>query len=372
MKFLETHFDDYLRSNKLYNLHPGLLRMYQRYPETIMPNTIFYGPPGIGKYTQSLVLIQKYSPSNLKYEKRMLITYENTPLYIKVSDIHFEINMAMLGCNSKVLWNEIYSQIIDVISTRSSGTGIIMCKNFHSIHSELLDVFYSYFRCTNPKIHISFVILTDNLSFINSSILDACEKIHMKRPSLQQYKRVLSVANPKLKKMPPCLTDSNVNKITNIKSIKTEHTNPYQSSNSNMLSQDNTDSYIRRMEQYDPFKLSYTMTCIKIFKYIIQPETIQILDFRDTLYDILICDLDIHSCIWFILKHVIGYFDDKGIKIPTHIMSDIFTNTHSFLHMFNNNYRPIYHLERFAFMLINNIQSVITSHKSVELSVCVE
>jgi hypothetical protein len=379
MKFLETHFDDYLRSNKLYNLHPSLTRLYDRYPENVMPNTIFYGPPGTGKYTQSLVLIQRYSPSHLKYEKRMLITYENVPLYIKVSDIHFEINMAMLGCNSKVLWNEIYSQIIDVVSTRPSGNGIIMCKNFHSIHSELLDVFYSYFRCTNPKIHISFVIITDNLSFINSSILSACEKIHLKRPTLQQYNRLLSmsVSESQSNNKRIVLTLNNVNKITNIKSIKTTNGDGNGTNEPTYVDEviggDESgtivsiyESYIKRIEKCDAFKLPHTMTCIKIFKFIIHPETIQLLDFRDTLYDILICDLDIHSCIWFILNHIIHYFNEEGITIPTNVMSDILINTHSFLHMFNNNYRPIYHLERFAFMLINNIQSVIAHHKSVE------
>ena len=26
----------------------------------------------------------------------------------KISDIHFEIDMELLGCNAKVLWNEVY------------------------------------------------------------------------------------------------------------------------------------------------------------------------------------------------------------------------------------------------------------------------
>jgi len=297
MKFLETHFDDYLRSNKLYNLHPSLTRLYDRYPENVMPNTIFYGPPGTGKYTQSLVLIQRYSPSHLKYEKRMLI----------------------------------------------------------------------------------FVIITDNLSFINSSILSACEKIHLKRPTLQQYNRLLSmsVSESQSNNKRIVLTPNNVNKITNIKSIKTTNGDGNGTNESTYVDEviggDESgtivsiyESYIKRIEKCDAFKLPHTMTCIKIFKFIIHPETIQLLDFRDTLYDILICDLDIHSCIWFILNHIIHYFNEEGITIPRNVMSDILINTHSFLHMFNNNYRPIYHLERFAFMLINNIQSVIAHHKSVE------
>lgn len=33
-------------------------------------NLILYGPPGSGKYTNALKIIEKYSPSNLKYEKK--------------------------------------------------------------------------------------------------------------------------------------------------------------------------------------------------------------------------------------------------------------------------------------------------------------
>jgi len=165
MKFLEDHFDEYLAAFRRFNLHPNLVSLYDKYPVSKMPNTIFYGPPGVGKYTQSLVAIKKYSPSELKYEKRMLITFNKDPVYIKMSDIHFEVNMAMLGCNSKLLWNEIYTQIIDVVAARPSMHGIIMCKNFHNIHGELLDVFYSYIRCNNPRIHISFVIVTDNIAW---------------------------------------------------------------------------------------------------------------------------------------------------------------------------------------------------------------
>ena len=32
-----------------------------------MPNILFYGPPACGKYSEALRLINKYSPSQLKY-----------------------------------------------------------------------------------------------------------------------------------------------------------------------------------------------------------------------------------------------------------------------------------------------------------------
>lgn len=346
MKFLETHFDEYIQSCKKCNLHPTLEKIYEKFPSTHVPNTIFYGPPGTGKYTQSLMLIKKYSPSELKYEKRMLIKYENIPIYIKVSDIHFEVNMAMLGCNSKILWNEIYSQIIDVVSTRPHASGIIMCKNFHNIHSELLDVFYSYFRCSNPKIHISFVLITNNLSFISTNIIQSCETIHMKRPTPLQYKKCIltsSTLTPEQTSFINSLSNETVSKISNMKGLKLNRP---------------IDNPTGDVECNSAFRMTHTTTCVRIFNYIIKPETIQLLDFRDALYDILICDLDIHNCIWSILVKLIHYFDDNQITVPTAVVTDIMTNTYTFLHMFNNNYRPIYHLERFMFMLINHVHSI--------------
>ena len=327
-------------------------KIFEKYPSTHLPNTIFYGPPGIGKYTQSLMLIKKYSPSELKYEKRMLIKYENVSIYIKVSDIHFEVNMAILGCNSKILWNEIYSQIVDVVSTRPHTSGVIVCKNFHNIHSELLDVFYSYFRCNNPKIRISFVIITNNLSFITTNIVQSCETVNMKRPSLTQYKECILSCTPTLSaeqiSFINSMTASDLPKISNIKSLKLNRP---------------IDDPDRDLECNSAFRLAYTTTCIRIFKYIIKPETIHLLDFRDALYDILICDLDIHNCIWFILVKLVHYLHDNKIPIGNKVLTDIMTNTHSFLHTFNNNYRPIYHLERYMFMLINHIHREI--HKII-------
>jgi hypothetical protein len=384
MKFLETHFDEYLQAAKKYSLHPTLSALYDKYPATRMPNTIFYGPPGVGKYTQALVALKKYSPSELKYEKRMLITYDNAPIYIKMSDIHFEVNMAMLGCNSKFLWNEIYTQIIDVISTRPQGYGIIMCKNFHHIHSELLDVFYSYFRCSNPKIHISFVIMTDNLSFIASSIVNSCEVIHMKRPPVAHYKRCLAsfssnstestpAPTPTPTPAPNIITLKNLPQITNIKGLRLNRrlTDASATAHNNTNADDGdalftvtaaADNAGPDANMNSSFRSPHLVTCTRIFDCIVRPETINLLELRDVLYDILICDLDIYHCIWFLLDNLLRHCQRDGIAISKEVMADIIINTYTFLHMFNNNYRPIYHLERFVFMLINHVKKLAPAH----------
>ena len=149
MKFHETHFEEYIKKE---NLHPKLEKIYNHnFPKTInkLGNLIFYGPSGVGKYTQMLNSIKQYSPSELKYEKKISLTFNKQQYFFKISDIHYEIDMSLLGCNSKLLWHDIYQQLIDIVSAKSEKSGIIVCKYFNEIHSELLENFYSYMQKNN-------------------------------------------------------------------------------------------------------------------------------------------------------------------------------------------------------------------------------
>ena len=72
--------------------------------------------------------------------------------------------------------------------------------------------------------------------------------------------------------------------------------------------------------------------------------------FRDLLYDIFIYNLDITNCIWYILTSLINKKLIKKINL-----SNVFIRTFNFLKFYNNNYRPIYHLESYLFYLIRII-----------------
>jgi hypothetical protein len=324
MKFLETHFDDYVVSNKRCSLHPKLNKLYDSFPSKIenFKNIIFYGPRGVGKYTQALSCIRKYSNSELKYEKRLTINSNKENFIIKMSDIHFEVDMSLLGCNSKILWNDIYNQINDVVSTRVNTCGIILCKYFHKIHSELLDIFYSYMQSQSlNKIKLIFIIITENISFIPDNIINNAQIISIPRPKISTYTNCLSLknkTNDKLKNVQ--IQPDNVSTISNIKNIITnitELTNPHE------------------------------CICNAIIENIKHPDKIDFLPFRDILYDILIYELDINECIWYILTSLI---EDKLINEDN--ISDILLKTNIFFQYYNNNYRPIYHLENYMYNLI--------------------
>ena len=154
MKFLDSHYEEYIQSVNNVSLHPTITKKLQSFPDNLneVKNVIFYGPSGVGKYSQVLNCIKKYSNSELKYEKKLTVSFNKNNYFFKISDIHFEIDMSLLGCNSKMLWNEVYNQIIDVILAKTEKNGIIVCKNFQDIHSDLLESFYSYMQTLNNKL----------------------------------------------------------------------------------------------------------------------------------------------------------------------------------------------------------------------------
>ena len=106
MKFLESSFTDYINNVETYDLHDKQQYILSKIPDDFnkLNNLIIYGPSGIGKYSQVLNIIKKYSLTNMKHEKRVNITFNKKYDYnFKISDIHFEIDMQLLGCNAKTL-----------------------------------------------------------------------------------------------------------------------------------------------------------------------------------------------------------------------------------------------------------------------------
>ena len=315
MKFHETHFEEYIKKE---NLHPKLEKIYNNnFPKTInkLGNLIFYGPSGVGKYTQMLNSIKKYSQTDLKYEKKISLTFNKQQYFFKISDIHFEIDMSLLGCNSKLLWHEIYQQIIDIVSAKHERSGIIVCKYFHEIHSELLENFYSYMQKNNSlSINLKFIIISEHISFIPDNILNCCEIINVSRPSKATYTKCLKTKLP------------NNLKLENITNIKNLH----------LFNED--------------IMLHYKIICNKIINSIININDLNFQKFRDLLYDIFIYNLDITECVWYILSSLI----EKNLIKKEHL-TDIMIKTYCFFQYYNNNYRPIYHLENYLFFLAKKI-----------------
>ena len=251
-------------------------------------------------------------------KKKISLTYNKSQYFFKISDIHYEVDMSLLGCNSKLLWHDIYQQIIDIISAKTDKSGIIVCKNFQDIHSELLDNFYSYMqKNSSPIIVLKFIIITEEISFFPDNILNCCEIINVSRPTKNAYVKCVKAKFP-----------SKI-KLENITNIKMLHFNN------------------------EELMLQYKIICNKIINNIININDLIFLKFRDTLYDIFIYNLDISDCIWYILSQLI----QKNLIKPDK-MSQILINTYTFFQYYNNNYRPIYHVEKYFLYLAKIIHNL--------------
>lgn len=315
MKFLESHFDEYVDSVCKATLHPKLRKLFDKVPNRLadLENMIFYGPGGVGKYSQMLKMLEKYSPTHLKYEKKLSIVHDKKSFSIKMSDIHFEVDMSLLGCISKTLWNDIYQQIVEIMHTRSCRTCVIVCKDFHHVHSELLEVFYSYMQKNrSSNVNIKFILLTEEYSFIPDSILNCCTLVRLARPSRLSYVKCINIS-PEVK----CDT------ITNIKATHL---------------------------QIDALNRPHKIICDKIIARMVNLDLLDFLRFRDILYDIFIYNLGTHTCVWYILTELF-----RMQKIKKASLSGVLHETCIFLKLYNNNYRPIYHLENYMYYLISII-----------------
>lgn len=314
MKYFASKFEEHIIESNKYNLHNNMNDFYTEMKNDVenQNNLIFYGPSGIGKYTQVLRYIKNYSPTNLRFERKINFNFNNKKQYdFKVSDVHFEIDMELLGCHAKLLFNDIYYHILDILSARPNGFGIILCKNFHMIHSELLDIFYSYMQSLKHKnLNICYILISENISFIPDNILNRCQIIPLKRPLKGDYIKITSKT---------LMNNIKTKDITNIKNIKGK-VNNITDLNKNI--------------------------CDKIISKILDYKNLTFLEMRENLYEIFIYNLNIHNCIYYIVKKLI---DEEKIKKDK--VKNVIIKLHKFLKLFNNNYRPIYHLEGFIFYL---------------------
>ena len=343
MKFYETTADEYIESKEKWNIHPEWRR--EMFPKTLktFENMIVYGPSGAGKYSQILSILQEYSPSELKHEKKMTVQSEKQNYTFRMSDIHYEVDMSFLGCNSKTLWHDIFFQIVDIVSVKADKIGIIVCKQFHMIHSELLEIFYSYMQRL-PSVSIKFILMTEHISFLPNNILNACRPIPIRKPSQPELVKMVERMEKK-RELPSGETFHK--RISGGKQKQTVRSD-------SMLKALDT-SLILNMKELASFSLVKTaedlpkdvfnVICDQVIADMENIDQIPFTQFRDSLYDIMIYNLDVVECVWYILS----YFSKK---MSSEQCSKVLVRVYPFLQYFNNNYRPIYHLENIMFYII--------------------
>lgn len=315
MKFYESYFDEYVQSVLKFNFHPELVEEIAMFPSEVnkFENVILYGPCGSGKYSQMLYMLHKY---HFGYEKKIEATMEKQTYRYKISDIHYEIDMSLLGCNSKNLWHTIYENIIDIISVKGNRHGIIVCKNFHCIHNELLDIFYNYIQQYNQqsqtRIQVKFIIITEHLSFINDNIINACYLMNVKKPDSSLLATFLQ---------------KDATEIVHYDNLKEMHISDVYVTNSITIC-NNIIFHMNTMSR----ELVDTEDMIRL---------------REKIYDILIYNLDVYECVWYIFTHFLknNLFEETKTDF-------LFEKIHTFFVQYGNNYRAIFHIENLLFAFV--------------------
>jgi hypothetical protein len=100
--------------------------------------------------------------------------------------------------------------------------------------------------------------------------------------------------------------------------------------------------------------LPHEVICMKLIEDILRPgPDINYLSLRDKLYDIFIYHLDVVECMWFIIQYLIV----QG-HLRAAVITPLMVKIVSFLQFYNNNYRPIYHLESMIMVLIQHVHAL--------------
>ena len=103
--------------------------------------------------------------------------------------------------------------------------------------------------------------------------------------------------------------------------------------------------------------IHYKIICDKILENMIHVVEMNYLNFRDLLYDIFIYHLDITDCIWYILSELV----EKN-QLKSNHWRKLMLKTYCFFQYYNNNYRPIYHLENYLLTIVQ----IIHGFKSID------
>lgn len=273
-------FDQYINNILINNYHKDKEHIYDSFSDNINDvNThfIFFGKKNIGKYSQSLYFVSKYSKNNLKYKKKIQIDNSKLVYNIHLSDVHYEIDFEYLTHTSKTVWFTIFNTIYESAITEPNKKFII-CKNFHKISQELLSIFYNTLNSKNKFI---FILLCETVCFFPENLVDRCDMIRFSK-----------------------------------------------------VKQDNI---IKKKNEI----LSYHNN---VMLEIVKSKTVNYQKLRVTIYDIFTKQYCIYDVIWFLIKEL----KIDNIKILQHI--------NSCCKLYNNNYRPIYHIERLILLIHENIK----------------
>ena len=79
----------------------------------------------------------------------------------------------------------------------------------------------------------------------------------------------------------------------------------------------------------------------------------QFIETRNVIYNLFIYGIDISECLWLVLINLIN-----NKKIHSNNINPVLERLYTFFKYYNNNYRPIYHLESIIYYLIKIVHEL--------------
>lgn len=155
--------------------------------EKIINHFLFYNRNNYISYLHSLHAIKKYSPSNLKYSRKIELQLNNNEYSFNISDIHVEIDFTLMGVNECNLFQELFVHIKENM-LHNKRMIILLCLNYENIKKELLKIFYSFMTETSIK----FIFISNQISFLEDNILN---NIDIKRVENKHQNQIIINAN---------------------------------------------------------------------------------------------------------------------------------------------------------------------------------
>jgi hypothetical protein len=210
---------------------------------------------------------------------------------------------------------------------------------------------------SQSHIQIKFFILTEHISFLPTPIINACQLLNIGRALKEDY---VKMTNNNIKKTTPeNETRDYIARISEYKPKLPYFKNDYPEIKmlfnkidlEGIMNIKDTRYFEYIKEPKDFPKEVFNIVCDNIIQEIESNKKLNFTDFRDTLYDILTYNLDATEC----LSYILQYFIESG-KLDQKDTSDVLIKMYVFLKYYNNNYRPIYHLESIMFYIINKIR----------------
>ena len=177
-------------------LHPRVLERTDRLPTSLrdMGPVIVHGPPGSGKYSIALTIAAGFSPSGLRYEKKMVVEGEGKGPHCRssvlMSDVHFEVDMGLAHCGSRAGWGCIHRSIVEAVQIRKVKAAIVLCRGVHRADRDLLGALGGFMRPMASGVELHYILVTDHLGALSQGVRGRCRILAVPRPAQTVRRRI--------------------------------------------------------------------------------------------------------------------------------------------------------------------------------------